>query len=105
MAIALTRSIEAPVWRALIASWLGWLFDGYETFALVLVAPIAVRQLIPADQLPQVPIYIGGLLAATLAGWATGGVAAGIPAGYIRRRRGLMLSILCYALFARLRAF
>src|SRR5436309_15666287 len=105
VALALTRSVEAPVWRALIASWLGWLFDGYETFALVLVAPIAVRQLIPADQLPQAPIYIGGLLAATLFGWATGGVAAGILADYIGRRRVLMLSIFCYAMFAGLSAF
>ena len=104
MAMALTRPIEASVWRALIASWLGWLFDGYETFALVLVAPIAVRQLVPADQLPQAPIYIGGLLASTLVGWATGGVAAGILADYIGRRRMLMLSILCYALFTGLSA-
>jgi len=51
MAMAAARSIDAPVWRALTASWLGWLFDGYETFALVLVAPIAVRQLLPQDQL------------------------------------------------------
>ena len=65
---------------------------------------MAVRQLIAADQLTQAPIYIGGLLAATLAGWATGGVAAGILADYIGRRRVLMLSILLYALFAGLSA-
>src|SRR5919204_4223373 len=104
MALAMARAIEAHVWKPLIASWLGWLFDGYETFALVLVAPIAVRQLISQDQLPQAPIYIGGLLAVTLVGWATGGDAAGILADYVGRRRGLMLSLFCYALFARLGA-
>jgi MFS family permease len=104
MALAMARAIEAHVWKPLIASWLGWLFDGYETFALVLVAPIAVRQLISQDQLPQAPIYIGGLLAVTLVGWATGGVAAGILADYIGRRRMLMLSILFYAAFAGLSA-
>ncbi|MEU5930644.1 MFS transporter, partial [Streptomyces antimycoticus] len=28
--------------RALFASWLGWTFDGFETYALVLVGPTAV---------------------------------------------------------------
>jgi hypothetical protein len=33
--------------RALIASWLGWMFDGYETYALVLVMGSAVHQFLP----------------------------------------------------------
>lgn len=98
-AIALSRSIGAAEWRALAASWLGWMFDGYETFALVLVMAPALRQLLAPDQLPQLPIYIGGLLAATLFGWATGGVIAGVFADYIGRKRMLMFSILWYAVF------
>src|SRR5260370_36006625 len=47
---------------------------------------------------------MGGLLAVTLLGWAAGGVAAGVLADYIGRRRSLMLSILCYAVFAGLTA-
>lgn len=47
---------------------------------------------------------MGGLLAATMVGWAAGGVAAGVVADYIGRRRTLMLSILCYAVFAGLAA-
>ena len=90
--------------RALVASFLGWLFDGYETYALVLVAGVAVPQLIAPDQAPQIPIYIGGLLAATLFGWATGGVIAGILADYVGRRRMLMASILTYAIFTGLTA-
>lgn len=105
MAIAMQRSIGVAEWRALIASWLGWMFDGFETYALVLVAAIATRQLIAADQLPQLPIYIGGLLAATLFGWATGGVLAGVLADYVGRKRMLMYSILWYAIFAGLTAF
>ena len=31
-----TTSISEAGWRALAASWLGWMFDGYETWALVL---------------------------------------------------------------------
>jgi MFS family permease len=90
--------------RALIASFLGWLFDGYETYALVLIAGVAVPQLIAPEQAPQIPIYIGGLLAATLFGWATGGVIAGILADYVGRRRMLMASILTYAAFTGLTA-
>src|SRR5919206_2827494 len=104
MAVAVQRSIGAAEWRALAASWLGWMFDGYETYALVLVAAIATRQLVAAEQVDQLPIYIGGLLCVTLLGWATGGVLAGILADYVGRKRMLMYSILWYAIFTGLTA-
>jgi MFS family permease len=97
-------AISADGWRALIASFLGWLFDGYETYALVLVAAVAVRQLLAPEQLPRLPIYIGGLFAVTLVGWATGGIIAGILSDYLGRKRMLMLSILWYAVFTGLTA-
>ena len=90
--------------RALVASFLGWLFDGYETYALVLVAGLAVPQLIAPEQAAQTPIFIGGLLAVTLFGWATGGVISGVLADYVGRRRMLMISILTYAVFTGLTA-
>jgi len=102
--VATTRRIDAASWRALGASWMGWMFDGYETFALVLVAATAVRQLVSADQVDQIPLYIGALLSVTLLGWATGGVIAGIFADYIGRKRMLMISILWYAVFTGLTA-
>jgi MFS family permease len=80
------------------------MFDGYETYALVLVMTPAVRQLLSPERLPMASIYAGGLLAVTLLGWAVGGVAAGVLADYLGRRRTLMLSILCYAVFAGLAA-
>ncbi len=40
----------------------------------------------------------------TLLGWATGGVVSGVLADYIGRKRMLMLSILCYALYTGLSA-
>ena len=97
-------SIDTAAWRALAASWLGWMFDGYETYALVLVMALAVRQLLPPERLPNASVYMGGLLAVTLLGWALGGVAAGVLADYIGRKRMLMLSILWYAVFAGLTA-
>lgn len=99
-----SKSIGKARWSALGASWLGWMFDGYETYALVLVMAPATRQLLSPEKLPRASIYIGGLLAATMLGWATGGVAAGVLADYIGRRRTLMFSILCYAVFAGLAA-
>jgi MFS family permease len=97
-------SISKASWRALVASWLGWMFDGYETWALVLVMMPAVRQLLSPGRLPKASIYVGGLLTVTLLGWAAGGIAAGVLADYVGRRRMLMLSILCYAVFAGLTA-
>src|SRR2546426_4838431 len=91
--------------QALFASFLVWSFDGYVTYALILVAGVAPRQLLLPDQLASLPIYIGGLLAVTLVGWATGGIIAGVLADYIGRKRMLMLSILWYALFTGLTAF
>jgi len=86
------------------ASWLGWMFDGYEVYALVLVMAVAARQLLPPERLPTLSVYMGGLLAATLLGWAMGGVAAGVLTDYIGRKRMLMISILWYAVFAGLTA-
>jgi MFS family permease len=99
-----TTSIGKASWRALFASWLGWMFDGYESYALILVMTPAVRQLLPPESLPKASPYAGGLLAVTLLGWAAGGVTAGVLADYVGRRRTLMLSILCYASFAGLSA-
>ncbi len=99
-----TASIGKAGWRALAASWLGWMFDGYETYAIVLVMAQAVGQLLPPEKLPTLSVYMGGLLAATLLGWAMGGVAAGVLTDYIGRKSMLMISILWYAVFAGLTA-
>src|SRR5215510_2484120 len=98
-------SIERSAWSALAASWLGWMFDGYETYALILVMAVAVRQLLPPERLASAPVYMAGLLSVTLLGWAIGGVIAGVLTDYIGRRRMLMLSILWYAVFTGLTAF
>jgi len=97
--------IERSAWQALTASWLGWMFDGYENYALILVMAVATRQLLPPERLASMPVYMAGLLSATLLGWAVGGVIAGVLTDYIGRRRMLMLSILWYAVFTGLTAF
>jgi hypothetical protein len=39
---------DSTKWKVLIAAALGWLFDGYESFVLVLVGAIAVSEADPA---------------------------------------------------------
>jgi MFS family permease len=92
------RSLNRAQWRVLIASNLGWTFDGFELFALFVTVGFALRQLLDAALYPQIPQYAGYILAATVFGWAAGGVIGGIIADYIGRKRTMMLAILAYSL-------
>ncbi|WP_246725149.1 MFS transporter [Beijerinckia sp. L45] len=88
-----------------VGAYLGWAFDGYETFATVLVAPAIVNDLVGPGIARSSPLYVGGILAATLVAWGFGGLAGGILADYVGRRRVLILSILWYSIFAAVTAF
>ena len=66
------RSLTANQWKALLASNLGWTFDGYETFALILSVGVAMRQLLDPSQYSQIPAYIGWVIGITLLGWGVG---------------------------------
>src|SRR5882757_8286957 len=98
---ALSRS----QWNALIASNLGWLFDGFETYALILTAGVALRQLLDSSLHSQIPSYIGTTIAITLLGWGIGGMLGGILADYIGRKRMMIIAILAYSLAAGVSAF
>src|SRR5438132_5983394 len=92
------RSLSRAQWKVLIASNLGWTFDGFEIFALFLTVGFALRQLLDVAQHALVPQYAGYILAVTVFGWATGGVIGGIIADYVGRKRTMMLAILAYSL-------
>jgi MFS family permease len=92
-------------WKTLLASNLGWVFDGFETYALVLTVGIALRQLLDPSQYSQLPAYAGGIIATTLLGWALGGMTAGVIADYIGRKRTMILAILTYSIMTGLSAF
>jgi MFS family permease len=92
------RSLNREQWRVLFMSNLGWLFDGFEIYALFLTVGFALHQLLETAQLAALPRYAGIVLATTVFGWATGGVLGGIIADYIGRKRTMMLAILAYAL-------
>src|SRR4029077_9111597 len=92
------RSLNRDQWKVLIASNLGWTFDGFEIFALFLTVGFALRQFLDAAEYSAIPQYAGYILACTVFGWATGGVIGGIIADYIGRKRTMMLAILAYSL-------
>jgi MFS family permease len=91
-------------WKTLIAANLGWMFDGYETFALILTVAVALRQLLDPSQFAQIPAYAGTVIAVTLLGWGIGGIFGGILADYIGRRRTMIFAILAYSLMTGLSA-
>jgi MFS family permease len=79
-------------------------FDGFEAYALILTVNVALAQLLPPEQLPRIPAYAGAIIATTLCGWAFGGMAAGVLADYIGRRRTMIYAILTYSIMTGLSA-
>jgi len=91
-------AITPNQWKTMIASNLGWMFDGYETFALIICAGAAMHQLLAPSEFSHIPAYVGTVIAITLLGWGLGGIVGGIVADYIGRRRTMILAILAYSL-------
>jgi MFS family permease len=99
------RTLNRTQWNTLLASNLGWIFDGYETYALILTVGVALHQLLDPSRYAKIPAYAGFIIATTLCGWALGGVVAGIVADYIGRKRTMILAILMYSVMTGLSAF
>lgn len=92
--------LTAMHWRVLAASFLGWIFDGYEAYALIVVLPFALRALLTPEQLKSGgPIWAGIAIGITLLGWGVGGLIGGTLADYIGRKRMMVLSVFLYAIF------
>ena len=81
------------------AASLGWLFDGYEAFALTLVLIPAMTTLLPNANPAERTVTGGLVISGMLFGWATGAVLGGILSGYLGRKRAMILAILTYAIF------
>ena len=99
------RSLNRSQWNTLIASNLGWLFDGYETYALVISVGVALHQLLDPSLYSQIPVYAGTVIAVTLLGWGIGGLIGGVIADYLGRKRTMLLAILAYSIMTGLSAF
>lgn len=84
--------------KVLLATWLGWLFDGMDSTLYPLVANQALGELIGKDN-PHFGQIAAQVLAIFLVGWAVGGFIFGFIGDKIGRAKALSLSILAYALF------
>lgn len=91
------RVLNRRQWFALLAANLGWLFDGYETYTLILTVGLALHQLLVPSMRGEIPFYAGLVIATTLAAWGIGGLIGGIIADYIGRKRMMMVAILAYS--------
>jgi hypothetical protein len=98
------RSLNRTQWKTLIASNLGWTFDGFEVFALILTIGAALHQLLDSSEYKYIPFYAGAVIAITVFGWGAGGLLGGILADYIGRKRSMTLTILAYSLLTGLSA-
>jgi MFS family permease len=98
------RALNRTQWRTLAATNLGWLFDGFETYALFLTVGPAMRSLLEPAQHPHIPHYIGIVVAITLLGWGTGGLIGGVLADYIGRKRTMIYAMLAYSIMTGLTA-
>jgi MFS family permease len=98
--------LSATQWKAGIAAWLGWLFDGLDMHLYTLVAvPFVAELLRVSSDTPSVGLTSSVIQAAFLVGWACGGAFFGIVGDRIGRSRTLVLTILTYAAFTGLSAF
>ena len=78
-----------------LAANLGWLFDGFETYALILTAGVRhPTSSPPAAPRPPAVIFVGVTIAVTLLGWGLGGILGGIFADYFGRRSALLTSMI-----------
>ena len=99
------RALNGAQWKALVASNLGWTFDGFEVFALILTVGVALHQLLDPSQYPSIPFYAGAIIAITVFGWGLGGLLGGVLADYLGRKRSMTLTILAYSLLTGVSAF
>jgi MFS family permease len=95
------RDLSPQQWKAGIAAWLGWLFDGLDMHLYTLVAAPFVMQLVHASATsdPAVREKSSWIQAAFLIGWALGGGFFGRVGDLLGRSRALSLTILTYAIF------
>ena len=101
----MTTRLTRAQWMALVAAFLGWLFDGFEMGLFPLVARPALRSLHAATAAQGVASdsfvgeWMGIVTALFLLGAAAGGLVFGWLGDRIGRVRAMSLSILSYSLF------
>ncbi len=84
-------------WRTLNGAFLGWIFDGYEALALIVILPSLMQSVLTQEQMASRPIYSGLVIGITLLGWGFGGLIGGTMADYVGRKRMMLWSVFLYA--------
>lgn len=97
---ATSGGLKRGQWAALMAAFLGWMFDGFEIGLFPLVAQPALKDMLPGSRPELITSLLGVMTAAFLVGAATGGVVFGWLGDRIGRVRAMALSILTYAVFS-----
>jgi SHS family sialic acid transporter-like MFS transporter len=95
-------------WAALIAAFLGWMFDGFEIGLFPLVGSKALEELVAGEVASNSAApteWFGVIMSMFLVGAATGGVFFGWLGDRIGRVRAMSISILTYAVFTGLCGF
>lgn len=103
--VAWYKTLDRKQWNTLLASNLGWAFDGFENYALILTAGTALHDLLTPAHFPQIPVFIGTIIGINLLGWGVGGMLGGILADYIGRKRMMILAIIAYSAMTGISAF
>src|SRR5579883_2711487 len=91
-------------WMALLAAFLGWMFDGLEIGLFPLAGRPAMQELLhtgssaPADQ--AIGQWMSAIVASFLLGAALGGTVFGWLGDRIGRVRAMVFSVLTYSLFS-----
>jgi MFS family permease len=98
------HGLTATHFRILFASFLGSTFDGYETYALFIVLPFALHDILMPVQAGSTAVWAGIAISTTLLGWGIGGLIGGTLADYIGRKRMMLYSVLLYGMFTGLTA-
>jgi len=94
-ALAWWTEADARARRAFVAAALGWMLDSFD----VMLYAIVLAELI-ADPTLHLSTTTAGILGSiTLIAAAAGGIASGILADTIGRKRALMLAVLLYSIF------
>ena len=94
-----TEALTRRQWSVLGVTMLFWLFDGYETFALLLTIGPSLHQLLPANELSTLPRVAAYLISITLFGWAVGGVIGGVIGDRLGRRWTMIGAVVLYSIF------
>jgi MFS family permease len=92
-------------WLALLAAFLGWMFDGLEMGLFPLVARPALHELIGPGAADSIGTWFSLIMAGFLLGAALGGVIFGWLGDRIGRVRAMVWSVLVYSVFSGLCGF